>query len=85
MTVLILIPWLFKLFYLMIVVELLSKMIYLCNELLFQKLLFRISGKHLRNILCEHQNKEDSVIYKHVVARKIRLTRRFSLFCLLNK
>ena len=27
----------------------------------------------------------DSVIYKRVVARKIRLTRRFSLFCLLNK
>ena len=25
------------------------------------------------------------VIYKHVVARKIKLTRRFSLFCLLNK
>ena len=27
----------------------------------------------------------DGVIYKRVVARKMRLTRRFSLFCLLNK
>ena len=27
----------------------------------------------------------NSVIYEHVVARKIRLTRRFSLFCSLNK
>ena len=28
---------------------------------------------------------DTSIIYKRVVARKITLTRRFSLFCLLNK
>ncbi len=37
------------------------------------------------SIVAQHMVYFDSVIYNHVVARKIRLTRRFCLFCLLNK
>ena len=43
----VLIPRMFKFFSMMFVAELLGKIVYLCNELLFKKLLFRIFGGHL--------------------------------------
>ena len=47
-----------------------------------------ICYKNNKNNLNEPNNNNttnNNVMYKRVVARKIRLTRRFTLFCLLNK
>ncbi len=67
----------------------LSKLIPDNPELLEETVIASLKEKELSEILVNTIRELlvilEDVIYKHVVARKIRLTRRFSFFHLLNK